>query len=65
MTKDFVTQMQRDIVNLSVDIHGAYGTVEDYPIARMYREAAVMPQVEGPPHIQKVILASALMAEYK
>lgn len=65
MTKDFLTQMARDIVNISMDIHASYGLTEEYKISRMYREAIMMPQIEGPAHIQKIILANAIMADYK
>jgi alkylation response protein AidB-like acyl-CoA dehydrogenase len=64
-TKDFVTNMARQIVNTAMDMHACYGLMEDYKIARRYREAAMMPQIEGPAHIQKVIVANSIVAAYK
>ncbi len=63
--KDFVSQMARDIVNICMDIHGSYGLMKDYKVEKLYREAIMMPQIEGPSNIQKVIVANSLLAEYK
>ncbi|MDR2565393.1 MAG: acyl-CoA dehydrogenase family protein [Bifidobacteriaceae bacterium] len=64
-TKDFVTGTAREIVNTALDMHGCYGLMEDYPIARRYREAVMFPQIEGPAHIQKVIVANSIIAAYQ
>lgn len=65
MCKDFVSQSARDIINICMDIHGSYGLMKDYKVERLYREAVMMPQIEGPSNIQKVIVANSLLAEYK
>ncbi len=63
--KDFVSNAAREIVNIAFDMHGCYGMMTDYPIARMYREAVCMPQIESPAHVQKVIVANHVMADYQ
>lgn len=65
MAKDFVSNTAREIAGISMDIHASYGLMKDYKIERMYREAIMMPQIESPSHIQKIILANAIMADYK
>lgn len=65
MTKDFVSNAAREIVGISIDIHAAYGLMKDYKIERMYRESIMMPQIEGPSHIQKIIVANSIIADYK
>lgn len=63
--KDFVTNAAREVVNISLDMHACYGLMTDYKIERMYREACMMPQIESPAHVQKVILANHIIADYK
>lgn len=63
--KDFVCQQSRDIVNIALDLHACYGLMTDYDIARMYREACMMPQIESPSHVQKIILANHLIEDFQ
>lgn len=65
MTKDFVSNIAREVVGLCMDIHGSYGLMKDYKVERMYREAIMMPQIEGVRHIQKIIVANSILADYK
>ncbi|NLN87511.1 MAG: acyl-CoA dehydrogenase [Syntrophomonadaceae bacterium] len=65
MTKDFVSNTAREIVGLCMDIHGSYGLMKDYKVERMYRESIMMPQIEGVRHIQKIIVANSILADYK
>ena len=48
-----------------MDIHASYGLMKDYKVERLYREAVMMPQIESPSHIQKIIVANSILAEYK
>lgn len=65
MTKDFVSHTAREIAGIAMDIHASYGLMKDYKIERMYREAIMMPQIESPSHIQKIIVANSIMADYR
>lgn len=63
--KDFVSHTAREIAGISMDIHSSYGLMKDYKVERIYREAIMMPQIESPSYIQKVIVANSILAEYK
>ncbi len=64
MAKDFCGAMAVDITRLAMDIHGSYGLMKDYKVERLYREAIMSPQIEGVPHIQKIIIANAIAQGY-
>ncbi len=44
----------------AVQIHGGYGFIEDFPVARFYRDAKVLEIGEGTSEIQRLILARDL-----
>ncbi|MEX2421275.1 MAG: acyl-CoA dehydrogenase family protein, partial [Actinomycetota bacterium] len=44
----------------AVQIHGAYGFVEDFPVARYYRDAKVLEIGEGTSEIQRLVIARSL-----
>jgi alkylation response protein AidB-like acyl-CoA dehydrogenase len=44
----------------AVQVHGAYGYVEDFPVARFYRDAKVLEIGEGTNEIQRLLIARAL-----
>ncbi|HWQ75401.1 MAG TPA: acyl-CoA dehydrogenase family protein [Syntrophomonas sp.] len=50
-------------VRESVDVHASYGLMEDYKIARIYRDAIMGPQSEGVIDIQKIILAHQILGK--
>jgi alkylation response protein AidB-like acyl-CoA dehydrogenase len=47
---------------IAMDIHGSYGLMADYKVARLYRDAIMGPQVEGVIDMQKLIVAGAILA---
>lgn len=63
--KDFVCNEAREIVNIALDMHACYGLMTEYKITRLYKEACMMPQIESPSHVQKVIVANHVIADYK
>ena len=65
MAKDFVSNTASEVVRICMDIHGSYGLMKDYKVERMYRESIMMPQIEGVRHIQKIIVANAILADYR
>ena len=46
----------------SVQIHGGYGYIEEYPICRFYRDAKILTIGEGTDEVQQMIIARALGA---
>ncbi|CAB4927694.1 unannotated protein [freshwater metagenome] len=46
----------------AVQIHGGYGFIEEYPVARFYRDAKILTIGEGTDEIQQMVIARALGA---
>jgi alkylation response protein AidB-like acyl-CoA dehydrogenase len=44
----------------AVQVHGGYGYIEDFPVARYYRDAKVLEIGEGTNEIQRVLIARSL-----
>ncbi|MDX6616976.1 MAG: short-chain 2-methylacyl-CoA dehydrogenase [Solirubrobacterales bacterium] len=44
----------------AVQIHGGYGFLEEYPVARFYRDAKVLTIGEGTDEVQQMVIARAL-----
>ncbi|MFC0528687.1 acyl-CoA dehydrogenase family protein [Phytohabitans kaempferiae] len=59
-TKLFCTEMQGRIVDRCRQLHGGYGYVTEYPIARMYAEARVTRIYGGTSEVLKTIIGKAL-----
>jgi butyryl-CoA dehydrogenase len=45
----------------SLQIHGGYGYMKDYPIERMYRDAKITEIYEGTSEIQRLVIAASLL----
>ena len=46
----------------SLQIHGGYGFIEDFPIARFYRDAKILTIGEGTDEVQQMVIARGLGA---
>ena len=57
MAKWWITDMARRISADCMQLHGGYGYMEEYKIARRYRDVAVTPIFAGSNEIMKVIIA--------
>src|SRR5918997_4768172 len=44
----------------AVQIHGGYGYIEEYPVARFYRDAKILTIGEGTDEVQQMVIARAL-----
>jgi len=47
IVKVWVSEMLQMVANHTVQIHGGYGYVEEYPAERAYRDARINPIFEG------------------
>lgn len=60
MAKWWVTQMQCDVVDECLQLHGGYGYMLDYPIANMYADARIQKIYGGSNEIMKELIARTL-----
>ena len=60
LASDLAVRVTRD----ALQIHGAYGYSQDFPIERMYREAKVYQIWEGTSEIQRMVISRQLLKEY-
>ena len=60
MAKYLTTDMQCEIIDRCLQLHGGYGYMNEYPIARMYRDARVERIYGGTNEIMKLVIARTL-----
>ena len=60
MAKYWVTDLQCKIVDECVQLHGGYGFMNEYPIARMWRDSRVQRIYGGTNEIMKLLIARSL-----
>lgn len=61
ITKTFVTDTSVEAARIAIDIHGSYGTMNDYKISSLYRDAIMGPQIEGVNDMQKIIVSGVVL----
>ncbi|MGX1675487.1 acyl-CoA dehydrogenase family protein [Streptomyces sp. NPDC055400] len=60
MVKLFCTEMQGRVVDRCLQLHGGYGYMWEYPIARAYADARVSRILAGSSEVMKVIISRSL-----
>jgi short-chain 2-methylacyl-CoA dehydrogenase len=60
IAKLYASEVATTCAREAVQVHGAYGYVEEFPVARFYRDAKVLEIGEGTNEIQRVLIARAL-----
>lgn len=60
IAKLWVTETEWEVVDACLQLHGGYGYVNDYPIARMWRNARVQRIYGGSSEIMKLLIARSL-----
>jgi acyl-CoA dehydrogenase len=60
IAKLWVTEAQGEVVDACLQLHGGYGYINDYPIARMWRDARVQRIYGGSSEIMKLLIARTL-----
>jgi butyryl-CoA dehydrogenase len=59
--KLFASEAAQRAVSKAMQIHGGYGYTEEYPVARMFRDARVQTIYEGTSEIQRLVIARELL----
>jgi alkylation response protein AidB-like acyl-CoA dehydrogenase len=63
MAKCFATDVAMEVATDAVQVFGGYGFMEDYPIAKFFRDAKILQIYEGTNQIQRMVIARNLMKE--
>jgi hypothetical protein len=64
LVKAHGARVARDVTNRCVQVMGGYGYMEDYPLARRYRDARVLSIMNGPTELHHVRIARRVFAEW-
>jgi alkylation response protein AidB-like acyl-CoA dehydrogenase len=59
--KLFASEAAQRAVSKAVQIHGGYGYIEDFPVAKLLRDARVQTIYEGTSEIQRLVIARELL----
>lgn len=65
IAKLFATEMACHVTDRAIQICGGYGVIEDGGIERYFRDARILPIVEGSSEIQKMIIARKIFPKQK
>ncbi len=60
MAKLYASETSKRAADQAVQIHGGYGFIEEYPVARYWRDAKVNEIGEGTSEIQRILIAREL-----
>ncbi len=60
MAKLYSSEAAVSAAREAVQIHGGYGYIEEFPVARFYRDAKILEIGEGTSEIQRLVIARAL-----
>jgi alkylation response protein AidB-like acyl-CoA dehydrogenase len=63
MAKLFASEVAVKCANESVQIHGGYGFIKDYPAEKFYRDVKLCTIGEGTSEIQRLVIARQLLKE--
>src|SRR3954462_11489998 len=58
--KLFATEASIRVANHCIQVHGGYGYVDEYPAAKMLRDARVTPLYQVPSQVQKLLIGRAV-----
>ncbi len=60
MAKYWVTELQGEVVDKCLQLHGGAGYINDYPIAKMYRDARITRIFGGSNEVMKMLIARSM-----
>ena len=61
--KYYITDLQCEVIDECLQLHGGYGYMWEYPIARMFADSRVQRIYGGTNEIMKTIVAKAVLAD--
>jgi len=61
--KYYASEVAVRAANAALQVHGGYGYVDEYPVARYLRDARVLTLYEGTSQVQKLLIGRALTGE--
>jgi butyryl-CoA dehydrogenase len=64
VVKAFGARVARGVTNRMVQVMGGYGYMEDYPMARKYRDARALGIIGGPTELHHVRIAQEVFSEW-
>lgn len=62
MAKLYASEMAEEVCSDTIQIHGGYGYLQDFPVERIYRDVRVTKIYEGTSDIQKLIIGRDIAA---
>jgi short-chain 2-methylacyl-CoA dehydrogenase len=60
MAKLYTGELSHRVANWSLQIHGGYGFMDEYPISRLYRDQKILEIGEGTNEVQRMVIARHL-----
>lgn len=60
MAKYWVTELQSEVVDKCLQLHGGAGYINDYPIARMYRDSRIARIFGGSNEVMRMLIARSM-----
>ncbi len=63
IAKYYASEVSVRAANAAVQVHGGYGSVDEYPVGKYLRDARVTTLYEGTSQVQKLIIGRALTGE--
>ena len=61
MAKLYAAEVGTRVANESVQIHGGYGYIKDYPAEKFYRDVKLCSIGEGTNEIQRMVIAREIL----
>lgn len=60
MAKLYASESAVAVTDHAMQIHGGYGYASELPIERYYRDARLLPIIEGTSEVQNIVIARSL-----
>jgi len=57
IAKLYASEMSGRVTNSAVQIHGGYGLMEEYPVAKFYRDQRLLEIGEGSSEVQRIVIS--------